>query len=222
MPGASLYLETGKHVSKHSQRPPGRQVAQWRTRFQKKLFLLSVCVSLFRDPGPQNRSFLFLHFGEGSFLISGAFGKECQGPQALIFSEMGHRVIGFHRAHIFTSHWLCARMMLNVRSPAMNQTWPLDFSFKRGERQAKKTKDKDTHVLSEEWGGGSSVGGFRRALKAKEVCRGGAGHPGQKEWHKQRPKPHEWHGGGSNQSGEVMSVFLQMWSPDAYDQHHLG
>lgn len=174
MPGASLYLETGKHVSRHSQRLPGRQVAQWRT--QRKLFL-SVSRSLFHDLGPQNRSFLFLHFREISCLISEAFGKECQGPKAWIFSEMGHRVIWFHCAHILTSHWLCARTMLKIRSADMNQTWPLDFSFKRGERQAKMTKDKDTHILSEEWGRGSSVGGFRWALKAKEVCRGGEGHP---------------------------------------------
>lgn len=103
---------------------------------------------------------------------------------------MGHRSIWFHRAHIFTSHWLCARTMLNVRSADMNQTWPLDFSFKSGGRRAKKTKYKDTHILSENWGRGGWGGGGEgvgQALRAKEVCRGGEGHSKQRKWHKQGP-----------------------------------
>lgn len=128
--------------------PLGGKSLSGEPRFQRKLFL-SVSRSLFRDPSPQN-IFLFLHFREISCLISEAFGKESQWPKAWIFSEMGHRVIGFHCAHILMSHWLCARTMLKVKSADMNQTWPLDFSFKRGERQAKMTKDKDTHILSGE------------------------------------------------------------------------
>lgn len=177
--------------------------------------------SLFRDPGPQNRSSLFLNFREISFLISEAFGKECQGPKALISSEMGHRIIWFHCAHIFTSHWLCARTMLNVRSADMNQTWPLDFSFTRGERRAKKTKYKDTHILSEEWGRGSLVGlggpwGQRKSAEAEK------GAPGRGNGTSRGPSLTSGTKETAIRLNEVMPVFLQMGSPDAFYQHHLG
>lgn len=63
----------------------------------------------------------------------------------------------------------------------MNQTWPLDFSFMSGEKQAKKTKHKGTHILCENeaeavrwvWVGPEGKGSlqqWRRAPKAEEMA----------------------------------------------------
>lgn len=98
--------------------------------------------------------FFFLISERFYFLCQRDSAKSVRDLRALISLEVGHRIIWFHRTHMLTDVWLCAKMVLSVRMPGMNQTWPIDPTCKvwRGERQTKRqnTKTSTFYVKVEE------------------------------------------------------------------------